>query len=116
MSFVSISRVLDRTSRDTIVLPRLDPLGLAVYHVLLGQCGYSATPKPVALSFIAKACGCSIRKVQYRVDKLVKGKVIQKWTVKNPFHYKKTFYRIVYMGDRRVLYRNGMRRKSFASL
>jgi len=46
----------------------------------------------------------SIDVVRERIKVLIERKLIEKWTVKSPEHYKKTYYRIVYWGDKRILY------------
>jgi len=105
MVMVPISRLVIRPRRE-LSLSMLDRHGLAVYSFFLEKLGYSATPRPVAISFVAKGLGLSVDQVRYRIDQLVEGKVIEKWTVKHPTQYKKSFYRMVYAGDRRVLYRH----------
>lgn len=91
--------------KNSLSLSSLDQLGLAVYSYLLGRLSFSAIPKPVPLVPIAVACGCSVEQVKYRVKKLEEKGIIQVWRKKHPTHFKVTYYRIVYTGDKRALYR-----------
>lgn len=104
------SRLVIRTSHE-LALSRLDQSGLALYAFLLRKLGYSAVPRPVAISYMAEGTKMSVKRIRRRLKQLEDDGLIQKWTVKHPTHYKKTFYRIVYIGDKRALYR----RKSSAA-
>jgi len=108
MTAVKASRLVNRTSKS-LALSRLDQKGLTLYAFLLRRIGYKATPLPVATSYMAKGCGMTARQVGYRISKMVELKLIEKWTVKHPTHYKKTFYRLVFSGDRRALYKEKAR-------
>lgn len=102
---VRVTRLVARTAEE-LSLSRLDQKSIRLYAFLLRKLGYRSSPLPVALSFMVKGTGLSTQQVRSRLFKLVEGRLIQKWTVKHPQHYKKTYYRIVYTGDRRALYRS----------
>jgi hypothetical protein len=105
MGMVPLGRVVVRSSHE-LSLSRLDQKGLRLYSFLLRRIGFKAVPVPVALSYMVKGSGMSLKQVRRRLDVMVELGIIQRWTVKHPEHFKKSFYRIVYIGDRRALYRS----------
>lgn len=100
-----IGRNLARTGED-LELSKLDQKSLRVYSFMLKKIGYQSSPLPIALTYICLGTGLTINQVRLRIKKLLIAHLIQKWTVSNPDHYKKTYYRIVYHGDKRKLYKN----------
>lgn len=113
---------------DSVALSDLDQLGLRIYAYILARIGFRSTPKPVPLISIATYCACTVNQVRYRLKKIAvegpkKGVIdkdlelkanralIRKWTVKHPTHFRNTFYRVNYRGDRRVLYKERNARK-----
>lgn len=102
---VPVGRVLSKTASD-LAISNLDRHSIAVFQFFLLKIGYDAIPRPVPLETIENNTGLSRKQVRLRINKLIKGKLLEKWTKKHPTQFKITYYRVIFNGNRRLLYRS----------